>query len=284
MAKVMFTRDLYLLCRNSTNVTLKIHYRQYSKILKDVIKEAKKQYYTKQIINSINKVKTTWNITKSVTGRSVKIDTIQELNINGNTVSNSQDIADHLNKFFSLVTGDNTTGFIKTDIGPLDYLQQTFHHPFPYIKFHAITSAELAKIINSLKSKGSYGYDAVSVKLLKLSSPCIISPLTYTGNKMLDSGIFPDRLKFAEIKPLCKGGDRKPPANYRPISLLTSFSKIFEKIISSRLNQHIYDNNILMDEQFGFRHQSSTTEASFKLYNEILEALNKKKHGWQVLL
>jgi hypothetical protein len=49
----------------------------------------------------------------------VKIDTIQELNIKGNTVSNSQDIADHLHKFFSLVTGDNTAGFIKTDIGPL---------------------------------------------------------------------------------------------------------------------------------------------------------------------
>jgi hypothetical protein len=62
----------------------------------------------------------------------------------------------------------------------------------------------------------------------------------------------------------------------RPISLLTSFSKIFEKIISSRLNQHIYDNNILTDEQFGFRHQSPTTEASFILYNDILEALNKK--------
>jgi hypothetical protein len=170
-----------------------------------------------------------------VTGRSVKIDTIQELNIKGNPVSNSQDIADHLNKFFSLVTGDNTAGFIKTDIGPLDYLQQAFHHPFPHIKFHAITSAEIAKIIHSLKSKGSCGHDAVSVKLLKLSSPFIISPLTYIGNKMLDSGTFPDRLKFAEIKPLFKGGDRKNPANYRPISLLTSFSKIFEKIISSRL-------------------------------------------------
>jgi hypothetical protein len=94
----------------------------------------------------------------------------------------------------------------------------------------------------------------------------------------LDSGIFPDRLKFAEIKPLFKGGDRKNPANYRPISLLTSFSKIFETIISSRRNQHIYDNNIVADEQFGFRHQSSTTEASFTLYNEILEALNKKKN------
>jgi hypothetical protein len=109
------------------------------------IKKPKKQYYNKQIINSSNKVKTTWNITKLVTGRSVKIDTIPDLNIKGNTVSNSQDIADHLNKFFSLVTGDNTTGFIKTDIGPLDCLQQAFHHPFPHIKFHAVTSAEIAK-------------------------------------------------------------------------------------------------------------------------------------------
>jgi hypothetical protein len=84
---------------------------------------------------------------------------------------------------------------------------------------------------------------------------------------MLSTVIFPDRLKYAEIKPCFKGGRENDPSNYRPISLLTSFSKIFEKIILSRLNQHIYDYNIIVSEQFGFRRQSSTTKASYVLFN-----------------
>jgi hypothetical protein len=58
---------------------------------------------------------------------------------------------------------------------------------------------------------------------------------------------------YAVVKPLLKKGDRENVANYRPISLLTSFSKVFEKIIYDRLLKHIKTNNIFVDEQFGFR-------------------------------
>jgi hypothetical protein len=76
---------------------------------------------------------------------------------------------------------------------------------------------------------------------------------------------------------LFKGGCKNDHSNYRLIFLLTSFSKILEKIILSRLNQHVYDHNIIVSEQFGFRRQSSTTKASYVLFNETLEALNKQK-------
>jgi hypothetical protein len=132
-------------------------------------------------------------------------------------------------------------------------------------------------IIKSLKTKRSNGYDEISVEVLKISSPFIISPLTYISNKMLSTGIIPDRLKYAEIKPYCKDGCENESSNYRPISLLTSFSKILENIILSRLNQPICDYNIIASEQFGFRRQSSTTKASYVLFSEILEALNKQK-------
>jgi hypothetical protein len=76
---------------------------------------------------------------------------------------------------------------------------------------------------------------------------------------------------------LFKDGCRSHSSNYRPISLLTSVSEVFERIISSRLNQHFFDHNIIVSEQFGFRHQTSTTKASCVLFNEILEALNKQE-------
>jgi hypothetical protein len=79
------------------------------------------------------------------------------------------------------------------------------------------------------------------------------------------SGTFPTRLKYATVKPLLKKGNNENVANYRPISLLTSFSKVLEKIIYDRLLKHTETNNILAVEQFGFITSSSTKKASYKL-------------------
>jgi len=93
---------------------------------------------------------------------------------------------------------------------------------------------------------------------------------------MLSSGVFPTRLKFSEIKPIFKRGDKNDTPNYRLVSLLTSFSKIFEKVIYNRLYHHINNYHILIHEQFRFRHASSRDIASCKLTKNILTALNNK--------
>ena len=122
---------------------------------------------------------------------------------------------------------------------PNYYLLNLFHKPFPSIKFKNTSPKEIEKIINSLKIKESSGYDEVSTNILKVST-------------------FPTRLKYAIVKRLLKKGDKENLANYRPISLLTSLSKAFERIIYDRLLKHIETNNILAVEQFGFRTSSST--------------------------
>ena len=84
---------------------------------------------------------------------------------------------------------------------------------------------------------------------------------------MFSSGIFPERLKYAVIKLVFKNGDRNDISYYRPISLLPAFSKVFEKLLYARMYQHLINNNILVDEKFGFRPNSSTTAATFSLIN-----------------
>jgi hypothetical protein len=93
---------------------------------------------------------------------------------------------------------------------------------------------------------------------------------------MISTGIFPTRLKFGEIKPLYKKGEIANTSNYRPISLLTSFSKFFLKIIYTRLIGHLNHNHISVDEQFGFRTKFSTDLAFYKLINDVLTSLNDK--------
>jgi hypothetical protein len=93
---------------------------------------------------------------------------------------------------------------------------------------------------------------------------------------MFSTGTFPDRLKYSEIKPIYKKGDNTLTTNYRPISLLPVFSKIFEKVIYKRLYYHLILNNILVKEQFDFRCNSSTEVAVYTLINNILSSLNNR--------
>ena len=153
-------------------------------------------------------------------------------------------------------------------------MNQVYHHSFPSIKFPCTTPKEIENIIRSLKSSNSCGYDEVPTKLLKSCSHFISSPLTYICNKTLFTGIFPDGLKYASIRPLFKKGNEKDMSSYRPISILTSFSKIFEKVMHTRLLQHLTDHNILVKEQYGFRTNLTTDNATYHLTTEILNALN----------
>jgi len=93
---------------------------------------------------------------------------------------------------------------------------------------------------------------------------------------MLFWGVFPDRLKYAIIKPLHKNDDRCEVSNYRPVSLLTSFSKIFETVMQRRILKHLTNYNTLSTEQYGFRLGLRTDNATSKWTTEILNALNNK--------
>ena len=99
-------------------------------------------------------------------------------------------------------------------------------------------------------SDTSTGYDEISIRTLRYSLPYIISPLTHICNAILNHGLFPDRLKYATVIPIHKKGDSQKINNYRPISLLTLFSKVFEKIIYVRLYKHLTLNSILTPNQF----------------------------------
>ena len=152
---------------------------------------------------------------------------------------------------------------------------QSFKNPFPNINLKSTSAREIENIIKSLKLKNSSGYDEISTKLVKICSPFISSPLAHICNKSLSSGIFPDRLKYAIVIPLFKKCDKAKTSNYRPISTSSSFSKILEKVMYNQLQEHLNKYNNLA-EHFGFRADSTTNKAMYKLINETLNALNSK--------
>jgi hypothetical protein len=165
----------------------------------------------------------------------------------------------------------------KSNNYPLEYLHKAFNNPYPNIKHQNTSTIEIEKIIKSLKSINSHGYDKISVKVLKISYHFISSPLYYICNKVLSTGIFATRLKYAQIKPPFKKDVRNIISNNMSISFLTVFLKTFEKVISVRLYQHLNNKNISANMQFGFRPNSSKEKVTFNLISEILLTLNLKK-------
>ena len=94
-----------------------------------------------------------------------------------------------------------------------------------------VTDIELKEIINNLRCGTSSDYDQIPMWLVKDSVELISSPLMNIVNLSINSGIVPDELKIARVLPLFKSGDNRVFSNYRPISVLPVFSKIFEKVV-----------------------------------------------------
>ena len=91
---------------------------------------------------------------------------------------------------------------------------------------------------------------------------------------MINTGIFPDSLKIAKVKPIFKKNDTHTINNYRPISLLPSVSKIFEKIIYHQTYSYFQSNNLFFTSQYGFRAGHSTEHAAIEIVDKIIKNLD----------
>ena len=137
-----------------------------------------------------------------------------------------------------------------------------------------VSNIEVLNIIRELRHS-SPGWDDISAKIVKQTYEYFLSPLTYVCNLSITQGCFPSELKLARVIPLFKSESPTVYTNYRPVSVLTCFSKIFEKLMYNRLNSFIIKHDLLYKYQFGFRKGHSTTMALLSLVDFITEALEK---------
>lgn len=144
-------------------------------------------------------------------------------------------------------------------------------------KFSLINKEEVIKIINKLKPKSTYGHDKISNKLLKYVKQEIASPVTAIINQSLETGMFPKLLKIAKVKPLYKKDNEKFFENYRPISILPSISKIFEKVIYNQIYDYFSKLQLLYKSQYGFRSSHSTELAALEIVNRIIIDMDNGK-------
>ena len=143
--------------------------------------------------------------------------------------------------------------------------------------FHEITKEEVTRHINAMKTHTAPGLDGISSKFIDLTKLIVAPFLVQLFYNCIDQNIFPENIKLAIVTPIPKTSSPKSMNDFRPISLLPIFSKIFEKIIAERVMSFIDKNSILTSSQFGFRTSSSTELAVTSIYDELLQHLDDNK-------
>ena len=198
---------------------------------------------------------------------------IPSIKVNDSLEHDSKIIADKLNNYFATIGEEMGKQILVTENEFQKYMPQRTNNS---IFLTLVSENEIKKCINSLPNKNSSGHDNISQKLLKNIESCMTPILTKLINSSINDRIYPNCLKLTKIIPLHKGGEKHEISNYRPISLLSCFNKIFEKKIHADLVNFIERNEILYTNQFGFRKYHSTIDALMSTYDHIIEELRKK--------
>ena len=262
---------------------LKTNLKTYNMILKESIRAAKKNYYESCFKQYKDDIRKTWSTINDILCKNKNNKKFPDFfKENEDIIRDKIEIASKFNVYFTNI-GPRLAQEITTSSNKTFKTYLTKRHDLQF-KFHSISQDNVTEIIDKLKAKTSSGWDGLSVKLMKFIKSEIIPSLTLIINQMLHTGIFPDDLKIAKVIPLFKKDDDKLFTNYRPISLLPSLSKVFEKVIFIQMYDFFQAKKLFYKSQYGFRSEHSTELATLELVNTILKQMDNDDIPFSIFL
>ncbi len=232
-------------------------YQRCKNELNKIIKATKVQYYNTKLQNSKNS-REGWNTINNLLNRKSKTTVVNELSVDhGKKVTQDKDIVNEFNKFFTSIGPKlaNNIADSGNSPDPLSYINHDITHVF---HFRNISYYDLRSEIQNMQIGKSTGLDKISTKLIKQAGDTIIESLLEVYNLSLRTGTFPDDWKLAKVTPIYKSEDKTFCENYRPISVISNIAKTFEKLVCKQLNTFLDNNNIIVNNQSGFRRNHST--------------------------
>ena len=229
-------------------------YNKYKNLLRRCLKEAETYYYQDVFVSNKNSVYNIWKTLNPIVNPKAgsKSTSINELLVDGKVIKDKSNISDAMNNHFCTI-GE----VLKSDLPDWgdrykEYLPARVMNSF-FIE--PICNDDVGLDINNLKNN-----------------------LTKIDNRAIQTGVYPNDMKLSQVIALYKKGARHDPNNYRPISLLSIFDKIFEKILCKRLITFLERNRILYCHQYGFRKFYSTLLALIEMTDLIKRFLDEKQY------
>ena len=248
-------------------------YKHYAAVLSHLKNKSKTEYYSMQFSKHKDNLKQTWKLIGTLVKRKTKGQTLpQRITQNNRTFTQEKDIAELFNNFFVNI-GPTLAKEIKTDhTDPLQYIESTPANSF-YLA--PVTQTQVFTLFSGLKeNKASLN---VPNKLIKLASAQLSVPFTEIYNESILSGEFPEIFKISKVIPIFKSGSISELGNYRPIAVISPFSKVLERLVYDQLVSYLEKECLLYNFQFGFRKGYSTEYAILETVEKLKLAVDDQK-------
>ena len=252
-------------------ITFGEQYRMLRNRLNNLIKSKKKSYYKNLLVKYNNNLRKYWSVLNELLKRK-KNNSCEKLKINGNTTEDKNEIVNEFGNYFSNITTDIVNELPINDINFESYITRNNYESF---SLQQTSASEILSIIMNLNDSNSS--PDFPTKIVKRCSSLISVHLSNIFNRCIQLGFFPTSFKTAKITPIFKSKSPLLSSNYRPISLLPVLAKIFEKKIYSELTNYVQNNNILCNQQSGFRKNFSTQITITKVLQNIITAIENKE-------
>ena len=253
-----FYRELNRLYNtNQTNLLLK----NYTKLYRLELKKAKKEANDNYLQDHNHSPKAIWDLIKSST------------NIGNKKSAVSSKLGpDQVNQFFVDIPRKLVEALPSCNTSSKDYIDQFTTSYASDLKFTMVevTFIEVRDLLKDLKNKNSRDYYGLNSKIIKSVINEIVYPLTKLINLCIKDSLYPSVLKIARVIPIYKKGPIDQISNYRPISIVPIFSKVFEMALKKQISTYFETNRLFSSSQFGFRSSRSTTMA----INKLIEIVN----------
>jgi len=256
------------------------YYNNYKNVVTKLLKRVKMRYYSAVFKDKSGDPAATWRLLNSLVNRKCNKRSPLCLNHNDTSLTDPVDVAGVFNDYFSSVAVELDSKIPIANTSPMEYMGERTTASF---FIHPISESDVESVINGLKSRSCNLY-SVPTFILKHFSDILSPVICKLFNLSIQTGRFPELFKIARVTPIFKSGDATNSCNYRPISNLADLSKVFEKCIYSRLMNFIKSNNILSRHQFGFQHNSCTSDAILEYLDGIYRGLNYKQSIISVFL
>lgn len=251
-------------------------YKDLQRQVTRLIRTSKKQKLHENLMNCGGDAKKTWRILNQLIfnkdGR--KSENIVELiDDNDRALTDSVAINDYVSKYFTTIGDRIALNQNSTSMNPMSLVKSNNQS----MLLSAVTLKEVLNIIGQLKNSSAPGPDKITTKMIKENAASFAPFFTEHINRSFSTGQFPKSLKIARGCIIFKSGDKRRASNYRPISVLNIFAKIWERALCNRMLTFLKDTEYLSKTQYGFLATSNTSAAATDFVDLVLDSLNRKE-------
>lgn len=266
---------LHKLARKSKKNSLEwAQFKLFRNLYYRTIRAAKIRHYKQSFFTHQGNGKMTWQLAREVTGHGTRssqgIGDIENCN-------STLEKATAFNKFYIEIAPELASKVPPATTNYLSYLPAIDRDKIPPLQFGRVGGLEVERILGGMMNKVSYSHDNLSNKALKSVAAQISTPLAHLINLSLSLNHVPVSWKTAKVVPLFKSGNSMQTTNYRPISLLSTLSKVLEKCVHNRVYKYLDSNKLIFKHQYGFRARHSCQDLLVKLQQLIFNSKNEKK-------